>query len=72
MKLDRRQVLAGMGGLALGGIAVRSFAQTRITLGAREVISISDGHLVLPGAFFFEGLMAATADCAVSVGESLL
>lgn len=56
MKLDRRQVLAGLGGIAMSGVAQRSFAQTKMSLGASEVISISDGNLVLPASMFFDGL----------------
>jgi glyoxylase-like metal-dependent hydrolase (beta-lactamase superfamily II) len=56
MKLDRRQVLAGLGGLGLSGVPAFGFAQTTISFGAAEVISISDGTLVLPGAMAFDGL----------------
>ena len=56
MKLTKRQVLVGLSGLAFGHLPSISFAQSNIRLGTSEVISINDGHLVLPGAFFFEGL----------------
>lgn len=56
MKLKKRQVLKGLAGLALSYAPSISFAQSNIRLGSGEVISISDGHLVLPGAFFFDGL----------------
>ncbi len=59
MKLDRRQVLTGLGGLALSGMPQLSFAQTKITLGSSELISVSDGNLVLPGGMFFDGLPRA-------------
>jgi glyoxylase-like metal-dependent hydrolase (beta-lactamase superfamily II) len=56
MKLDRRQVLTGLGGMALCGGPTRSLAQTRVELGSSELISLSDGNLVLPGALFFDAL----------------
>ncbi len=56
MQFDRRQVLAGLGGIALGNVPSVSFARTVMPLGAAEVISLSDGNLVLPASFFFEGL----------------
>lgn len=59
MGVDRRQVLAGMGGMALTGLPSMSLAQSQITLGSSELTSISDGNLVLPGAFFFDGLPQA-------------
>lgn len=56
MRLNRRKMLAGMGGLALLNAPTSLLARTAISLGSSEVISISDGHLVLPGSFYFEGL----------------
>ncbi|WP_308342347.1 MBL fold metallo-hydrolase [Roseobacter insulae] len=57
--MDRRQVLAGLSGLALGQMPFASFAQTELRIGQRQVTSISDGHLVLPGAMFFDHLPRA-------------
>lgn len=54
--MHRRHVLAGLGGLAVGGVAPGAFARSMMQLGASEVIGLSDGNLVLPGSFFFEGL----------------
>ncbi len=56
MQLDRRQLLASLGGLALCGGPSASFARTVMQLGSSEVIGLSDGNLVLPGSFFFNGL----------------
>lgn len=56
MQRGRRQFLAGLGGLALGGIALPSLARSVLPLGTAEVISLSDGHLVLPASFLFAGL----------------
>ena len=56
MKLDRRQVLGGMSAGALCHMPSLSLAQTSLSLGQSEIISISDGHLVLPGSLFFEDL----------------
>jgi glyoxylase-like metal-dependent hydrolase (beta-lactamase superfamily II) len=35
------------------------YAETRVDVGGKEVISLSDGNLVLPGSMFFEGLPKA-------------
>lgn len=56
MKLDRRQVLAGLSSFALAGAAPRSFAQTTLHLGAGMVTSVNDGNLVLPASMFFADL----------------
>ncbi|MDG1168334.1 MAG: MBL fold metallo-hydrolase [Sulfitobacter sp.] len=58
MKLERRQVLLGMGGAAVCATPLRSFAQTTLQFGAMDVTSVSDGNLVLPGSMFFDGLPA--------------
>ena len=55
MELGRRQIIFGLGGLALGGISAPTFAQT-IALGQMTITSVSDGNLVLPGTLFFDGL----------------
>jgi glyoxylase-like metal-dependent hydrolase (beta-lactamase superfamily II) len=59
MEMNRRQVLMGLGGLTLSGIPQLSFAETKIKLGASELISVSDGNLVLPGDMLFDGLPQA-------------
>eukprot|EP00581_Thalassiosira_minuscula_P021375 CAMPEP_0184436590 /NCGR_PEP_ID=MMETSP0738-20130409/549248_1 /TAXON_ID=385413 /ORGANISM="Thalassiosira miniscula, Strain CCMP1093" /LENGTH=127 /DNA_ID=CAMNT_0026803369 /DNA_START=34 /DNA_END=414 /DNA_ORIENTATION=- len=56
MSLDRRQVLAGMGGIAVSGLPGIAAAKRSVALGASTLTSVSDGNLVLPGAFFFDGL----------------
>jgi len=53
--MNRRQVLACIGGSAATAFHGSLLAQT-IPLGSKEIMSISDGNLVLPGAMFFEGL----------------
>lgn len=58
MKLDRRQVLAGLGGCAVLTSPLRVTAQT-LQVGSFEITSVSDGHLVLPGSMFFDGLPQA-------------
>ncbi|MCQ0091726.1 MBL fold metallo-hydrolase [Roseovarius sp. M141] len=66
MQFGRRQVLAGLGGLALGNVALPSFARTVMHLGDAEVIGLSDGNLVLPAAFFFQGLPQDELDLILS------
>ncbi|MFG6563488.1 MBL fold metallo-hydrolase [Sulfitobacter sp. 1A13421] len=56
MKINRRMVLAGMGAAALAQTPLRAFAMTSAQIGGYEFISVSDGNLVLPRSFFFEGL----------------
>ncbi|MDM8166798.1 MBL fold metallo-hydrolase [Roseovarius sp.] len=56
MTITRRQVLNGLGSAALAtglsGLATRVIAAGN----GREVITASDGHLVLPGDFVFDGM----------------
>ena len=56
MKVNRRTVLAGMGAAALAHGPLRAFALTSAQVGGYEFVSVSDGNLVLPRSFFFEGL----------------
>ncbi|PVA10714.1 MBL fold metallo-hydrolase [Pelagivirga sediminicola] len=56
MQIDRRQMLAGLSGLALSGVPSMSLARSAMQLGEGAVIALSDGNLVLPASFFFEGL----------------
>ncbi|EPX77024.1 MBL fold metallo-hydrolase [Litoreibacter arenae] len=56
MNIDRRLLLAGLGSVAVSGLPRRSFAATSVTIGDYEILSVSDGNLVLPGAFYFDGL----------------
>ena len=53
MRLNRRQVLAGLAGTAMSAAPSLSMARTAIQMGGGEVVALSDGHLVLPGDFFF-------------------
>lgn len=55
MDIDRRLLLAGIGGAAFLGLPKPSRATTSFTLGAFDITSVSDGNLVLPGAMFFDG-----------------
>ena len=56
MKVNRRTVLAGMGAAALAHGPLRAFALTSAQVGGYEFVSVSDGNLLLPRSFFFEGL----------------
>lgn len=56
MRLNRRQVLAGLSGAALGVAPGAGFARTMMDFGATQVIGVSDGNLVLPGSFYFNDL----------------
>ncbi|UWR34904.1 MBL fold metallo-hydrolase [Sulfitobacter sp. W027] len=56
MQINRRMVLAGMGGAALAHGPLRAFATTSAQIGDYEFVSVSDGNLVLPRSFFFDGL----------------
>jgi len=56
MKVNRRTVLAGMGAAALAHGPLRAFALTSTQIGGYEFVSVSDGNLLLPRSFFFEGL----------------
>lgn len=56
MNLNRRTVLAGLGGVAVAQTPLRAFATSIAQIGDYEFISVSDGNLVLPRAFFFDGL----------------
>jgi glyoxylase-like metal-dependent hydrolase (beta-lactamase superfamily II) len=56
MKVNRRRVLAGMGAAALAHGPLRAFALTSTQIGRYEFVSVSDGNLVLPRSFFFDGL----------------
>jgi len=59
MRLKRRQLLVGLGGMAALMVPRFSMAQTTVTMGEIEVTSVSDGSLVLPGSMFFDGLPEA-------------
>jgi glyoxylase-like metal-dependent hydrolase (beta-lactamase superfamily II) len=56
MKLNRRLVLAGIAGLPFVAAPLRAFASSTLKIGMSEVHSVSDGNLVLPGSFYFDGL----------------
>ncbi|MFX0545910.1 MBL fold metallo-hydrolase [Roseovarius sp. S1116L3] len=66
MDMDRRTVLTGLGALALSGVPSLSLARTAIRLGEAEVVALSDGHLVLPPEFAFEGLPESELDLILS------
>lgn len=66
MKLNRRQVLAGFGGLSLANKPLMSFAKTSLKLGEFQIDSVSDGHLVLPGQLFFPDLPEYAVDQVLS------
>ncbi len=50
--LNRRELLCGLGTLPLWP----NLTASALTVGASEVISVSDGNLVLPGSMFFDDL----------------
>lgn len=54
--MKRRTLLTGMGATWLAGSAGMSFASQQVALGDMTIQSVSDGNLILPGAFFFDGL----------------
>ncbi|UOA14781.1 MULTISPECIES: MBL fold metallo-hydrolase [Sulfitobacter] len=56
MKLNRRMVIAGMAGAAFAHGPLRAFATTSAQTGDYAFLSVSDGNLVLPRSFFFDGL----------------
>lgn len=53
--LNRRSFLCGVSAVPLLN-AFRAVASTSIQVGASEIISVSDGNLVLPGSMFFDNL----------------
>jgi glyoxylase-like metal-dependent hydrolase (beta-lactamase superfamily II) len=59
MDLKRRTVVKGLGASLLLMPGARAFATTRIGMGEIEVFSVSDGNLMLPASFFFDGLPQA-------------
>lgn len=56
MDLERRTVLTGLGAFAVTASPISALARASATVGDYELISLSDGNLVLPGSFFFDGL----------------
>ncbi len=59
MKLSRRDVLAG--GLALPLMPTLGWAQTTLSFGDAQIDTLSDGHLILPGALILQYLDPAEA-----------
>ncbi len=58
MRISRRMLLCGLGASAL---APRVWAQTSLALGTVTLDTLSDGNLVLPGAFLFGAMDPAAA-----------
>ncbi|MEB8388592.1 MBL fold metallo-hydrolase [Rhodobacteraceae bacterium KMM 6894] len=56
MQMNRRQLLAGLGGAAICAAPGTSFARTMMDFGTGQIIGVSDGNLVLPGSFYFDAL----------------
>lgn len=54
--MNRRQVLAGLGGTAACAAPGAGFARTMMEFGTGQIIGVSDGNLVLPGSFYFDAL----------------
>ncbi len=58
MQTSRRTLLIG---LAAAALPLRAWSLTTLTLGDATLDTLSDGHLVLPGAFLFGAMDPATA-----------
>lgn len=56
MLITRRMMMAGLGASVATPMALRAMAATQISFGGMTVTSLSDGNLVLPAEFFFDGL----------------
>ncbi len=54
--MNRREFVTRAGALALAGLPAASYAKTTIEMGDLSLLSLSDGNLVLPAAFFFDAL----------------
>lgn len=52
----RRDILAGLGAVALAGLPRSAASATTHSLGSKTVVSVSDGNLVLPGGFVFDNM----------------
>lgn len=59
--LNRRELMLGMGALPFAGVT-SAFASAQMSLGSKQIISVSDGNLVLPGSMFFDNLPASEID----------
>lgn len=59
--VDRRNFLLGVGALPFVGMNV-AFAANQMTLGSKQITSVSDGNLVLPGSMFFDNLPTNVVD----------
>ncbi len=67
--MNRRNLLAGLGAISLAGLPRPAFTRTSLALGSAEITSVSDGNLVLPGAFFFEGLPRDEVDAILAAHD---
>lgn len=56
MDISRRTVISGMAASVAMAPAARAWATTKVSLGEFDLFSVSDGNLVLPAQFFFDGL----------------
>lgn len=52
----RREFLQGMSAALVANLPGRAFSRQSLEIGHRTLTSVSDGHLVLPGGFFFDAL----------------
>lgn len=59
--LNRRELLLGVGLLPFAEVA-SAFATAQMSLGNKQITSVSDGNLVLPGSMFFDNLPAGEID----------
>ena len=60
--MKRRDFITGIAAGALLGLPAPLAAATRSQIGEYELISVSDGHLVLPGSMMFAGLPRQALD----------
>lgn len=59
--MDRRNFMLGVGALPFLEIN-GAFAAKQMTLGTKQITSVSDGNLVLPGSMFFDNLPTDEVD----------
>ena len=66
MDINRRLLIAGLGGVVACGLPRTSLASTSAKIGDMEILSVSDGNLVLPGAMYFDGLPKEEVDSIIT------
>lgn len=76
MTVTRRRLLQGMGAAGLTLAGSRSWASTELNLGGKQLQTLSDGHLSLPGEFIFgpmdkQALRPVLADFGMTPSDPL-